>query len=129
MMKRIYTLGILCLLYGLNKFFLIPAMGSIAETMQWADIMHRVFSNYGADILAGAWILCFLNILLCLAGRKTVEKMRHAVLFLLACGIFWEYVTPLYLERTVSDPWDIVAYIFGGIILFLMEKTINRQKE
>ena len=41
-----------------------------------------------------------------------------ALAFLLLCGAFWEGVTPLYLPRSVGDPWDVAAVALGGTLLF-----------
>ena len=40
--------------------------------------------------------------------------------YLLGCGLFWEYVTPLYLPRSVSDPWDILAVWLGGTVMLVL---------
>ena len=124
-MKRLYVLLSLSGLYALNRFLLIPGLGRIAEQMQAAEALYRLFASYGADILAGAWILCFLNLLLVWSGRETIRRMMPAVLFVLGCGIFWEYITPLYLSRSVVDPWDIAAYLLGGCIYMVIERRFR----
>ena len=121
-MKRLYVLLSLSGLYALNRFLLIPKLERFAERMQDAEALHRFFASYGADILAGAWILCFLNLLLAWSGRRTTRRMMPTVLFVFGCGIFWEYITPLYLSRAVSDPLDIAAYLLGGCIYMVIEK-------
>ena len=124
-MKRLSVLLSLSGLYALNRFLLIPGLGRIAEQMQAAEALYRLFASYGADILAGAWILCFLNLLLVWSGRETIRRMMPAVLFVLGCGIFWEYITPLYLSRSVADPWDIAAYLLGGCIYMVIERRFR----
>ena len=89
-------------LYLLNRFLLVPLTG-------W-----RLPAWHGADFLAGGLMLCFLNGLLLLARRRPVERIFPASLFLLGCGLFWEIVTPLYLSRSVGDPWDVLAVWLGG---------------
>lgn len=121
-MKHLYVLLSLSGLYALNRFLLIPQLERFAEQIQIAEALHRFFAGYGADILAGAWILCFLNMLLAWSGRGTIRRMMPAFLFVFGCGIFWEYITPLYLSRAVSDPLDIAAYLLGGCIYMVIEK-------
>ena len=121
-MKRLSVLLSLSGLYALNRFLLIPQLERFAEQIQIAEALHRFFAGYGADILAGAWILCFLNMLLAWSGRGTIRRMMPAFLFVFGCGIFWEYITPLYLSRSVSDPLDIAAYLLGGCIYMVIEK-------
>lgn len=121
-MKHLSVLLSLSGLYALNRFLLIPQLERFAERMQTAEALYRFFVGYGADILAGAWILCFLNMLLAWSGRGTIRRMMPAFLFVFGCGIFWEYITPLYLSRAVSDPLDIAAYLLGGCIYTVIEK-------
>ena len=121
-MKRIYVLLGLSALYGANRFILLPGLAALAKSGQGTDVLYRLISSYGADVLAGAWILCFLNLILVWSGRKPVYSIAPAMLFVLGCGIFWEYVTPLYLSRSVGDPLDITAYLAGGCVYLSIEK-------
>lgn len=91
-------------LYALNRFFLVP---------NTHGLLHRLLSGHFADFLAGGMMLIILCTALRLSGHK-LPKALPALAFLLACGLFWEYITPLYLPRSVSDPWDIVAVLLGG---------------
>ena len=100
-------MGILLALYGLNRFCLVPLTGSLL--LAW----------HGADALAGAWMLCLLVLLLELSGRPPL-RLVPAWGYLLGCGLFWEYVTPLYLPRSVSDPWDILAVWLGGTVMLVL---------
>ena len=84
-------------LYLLNRFLLVPLTSC------------RLLAWHGADTLAGGGMLCLLNGLLCLTRRRPVERALPASLFLLACGLFWEVVTPLYLLRSVGDLRDVLA--------------------
>lgn len=109
-MKRYYPpIAANLVLYALNRFCLIPLSDGI---------VHRILSGYAADFLAGALMLCILNILLELTGRRPLSRYGLCTLFLIACGLFWEYITPLYLARSVSDPWDIFACWLGGSVLY-----------
>jgi len=120
-MKRIYVLlGLICL-YVINRFLLLPWLGS-------GEVLYRFLSGYGADVLAGAWILCFLNLLLVWSGRQPVRRMVPAVLFVLGCGLFWEYITPLYLAQSVSDPLDVAAYLAGGIFYMMFEGCMDARR-
>lgn len=121
-MKRIYVLLGLSALYGVNRFILLPGLAALVKSEQGTDVLYRLISSYGADVLAGAWILCFLNLVLVWSGRKPVHSIAPAMLFVLGCGIFWEYVTPLYLSRSVGDPVDIAAYLAGGCAYLIYEK-------
>lgn len=104
MKKYLLTAAGLMGLYTLNRFFLIPHTGGL---------LHRLLSGHFADFLAGGMMVVILLAALRLSGRKP-PKPLCALAFLLACGLFWEYITPLYLPRSVGDPWDILAAVLGG---------------
>lgn len=55
-------------------------------------------------------------------------KMCQITLMMFSCGIFWEYITPVFRSDTISDPLDIFAYILGGIFYWIIIK-IQRNKE
>ena len=103
-------------LYLLNRFLLVPLTG-------W-----RLLAWHGADFLAGGLMLCFLNGLLLLARRRPVERFLPVSLFLLGCGLFWEVLTPLYLPRSVGDPWDVLAVWLGGLALLARWRRLDRPR-
>ena len=104
MKKYLLTAAGLMGLYGLNRFLLSPHTGGL---------LHRLLSGYFADFLAGGMMVVILFAALRQSGRKP-PKVMSALALLLACGLFWECVTPLYLPRSVGDPWDILAVLLGG---------------
>ena len=115
LLRRYAASGVLIAgLYLLNRFLLVPLTG-------W-----RLLAWHGADFLAGGLMLCFLNGLLLLARRRPVERVFPASAFLLGCGLFWEVLTPLYLPRSVGDPWDVLAVWLGGLALLALWQWLDR---
>lgn len=104
MKKYLLTAAGLMGLYALDRFALIP---------HTHGPVHRVLSCWFADLLAGGMMSVILFAALRLSGRKP-PKVMSALALLLACGLFWECVTPLYLPRSVGDPWDVAAVLLGG---------------
>lgn len=115
MIRRRYLVSgaVIAGLYALNRFLLIPLTGS------------RLLAWHGADFLAGGLMLCLVNGLLEYSGRPPLRRFLPVTGFLLICGLFWEYVTPLYLARSVSDPRDVLAVWLGGLCML----AILRQKQ
>lgn len=115
-MKRyIPPMAVTAVLYAANRFLLIPLT---------SGPLHRLLAWHGADFLAGGLMVCILNSLLAAAHRPPLRKFLPGTAFLLACGLFWEYVTPLYLARSVSDPRDVLAVWLGGMVMLLLLKRI-----
>lgn len=108
---------VIAALYFLNRFVLIP---------HTAGTLHRLLAWHFADLLAGGLMLCVLGALLAAAGRPLRLRVLPVSAYLLGCGWFWEYVTPLYLFRSVSDPRDILAVWLGGMgmLLFLRRRGV-----
>ena len=116
MKKYGFAAGVLMSLYALNRFALLPHADGL---------LHRLLSGDFADFLAGGMMIVLLFAALHLAHRKP-PRPWYCLALALACGLFWEYITPLYLPRSVSDPWDILAVLLGGAgilpILYRLEE-------
>ncbi|MDS9470714.1 hypothetical protein [Sporosarcina pasteurii] len=71
---------------------------------------------YLNDVLAGILIVAIVNVLAVLSHQRRLLliSLIRILVFTLACGLFWEYVTPLYVTYSVWDPFDVLAYMFGG---------------
>jgi len=110
--RYLLPLAVIGVLYGANRFLLIPVS---------TGALHTAASCWLNDFLAGGAMVCVLNGALTLAHRPPVTRFWPLTAYLLACGLFWEVVTPLYLPRSVSDPLDVLSVWLGGL-LFLKEK-------
>lgn len=106
-MRRRYLgpMGAIALLYAFNRFLLAPLTSS------------RLLAWHGADFLAGTLMLCLLNGLLELMGQQPLRRTWVISAFSLGCGLFWEVITPLYLPRSVGDPWDILSVWLGAMAM------------
>ena len=116
-MRRRYLvpMGAIGTLYAINRFLLSPLTGSL------------LLSWHGGDFLAGALMLCFLNGLLELTGRKPMRGLFPVSAFALGCGLFWEVVTPLYLPRSVGDPRDVLAVWLGAMAMLGSRRFAERR--
>ncbi len=77
---------------------------------------HVFFHWYFNDIFGGILIVAIVNLII-FFGKQYYLYMNHLMtmlIFTFIIGLFWEYLTPLYIPTSVTDPWDIVAYMFGG---------------
>lgn len=84
--------------------------------------VHVVFIQwYLNDVLAGIGIIAYLHYILSFAvKRKVTLRLPAVLLFELFCGLVWEYAAPDYKTTAVADPWDIAAYLAGGMIYWLL---------
>lgn len=106
-------LGIAVLvLYTFNKLYLKTQTENI------------LIQNHLNDVLAGILLLCYINALSIISNQPKliVTRLRTIALLTLASGLFWEYITPLYLSKSVSDPLDVIAYMVGGVLYWILTK-------
>lgn len=102
--------------YLLNRLWLSRTVGGQAG---W------FLSCYANDIFAGAAIVAWTDLLLRLGKLPPVRSWRHTVPLLLACGIVWEVLAPLWKAGAVFDPWDFLAYQAGGLLWLAGRRSIN----
>ena len=106
--------------YLLNRFWLSRTVPG------WPGLFLRCWAN---DILAGAAILCWLNLLLGWGRLGRVRSRMAAAGFLLACGLVWECAAPLWKPGAVFDFLDLLAYQAGGALVLLADRLLDRRKK
>lgn len=103
--KNILLVGIL---YTINRFILKIVV--IKE-------FNIFFNHYFNDLIVPTVLLSFIDLLLFnKTNRTTLFCIKISTMFL--ASIFWEFVTPLYLNRSVSDIYDLFMYFLGTVIYF-----------
>ncbi|MCZ2257801.1 hypothetical protein [Sporosarcina sp. G11-34] len=111
--------GAVLLLYIVNRLYLKNVLG-------WSFIQ-----NHFNDVLAGMLIVAVVNVLAMLGDQRKLLLIRfmRILLFTFVCGLFWEYVTPLYVSYSVSDRFDVLAYMTGGLLYWGIIRIIMRQRK
>lgn len=83
------------------------------------------FVCYFNDILAGVLMLSFTNYLLVCSKHSLISSFLHIIIFILICSVFWEFAHTFLPTGGIFDPYDFVAYSFGGIFYFILLKLHN----
>ena len=84
---------------------------------------------YFNDIVGSVAFMSLANIFLLFLGFRGITKPLHIEALLLGAGLFWEYGAPLIRSDTVSDPVDILAYLLGGAIYWLVTVKHKSSRE
>ena len=68
------------------------------------------------DLLVMGVMLPYSNALIryCRAPEWQLLGWRRVLPFTLVGGLFWEYIAPLYVPWSITDPWDIAAFLTGA---------------
>ena len=83
------------------------------------------FVSYFNDVCCGVWFVSYSNIWLGRIGRR-ITKLKWIFPYIMACGCGWEYLGPIINSAQVSDMLDIVAYLIGALVYWLLEQCRRR---
>ena len=102
----------------------------IKEWMLWPRWIKLVLTCYFNDILAGVLIISYTNFILSFynGGSKEIRSIKYIELLVLVCGLFWEYISPIFRTDQVTDPIDILAYLAGGIIYYVIRTKLDNRE-
>ena len=76
---------------------------------------------YFNDIIGSITFVSYVN-LICGLQEYRIAKLWQIELLLLGSGVFWEYITPLFRKNTTTDFWDLLAYLSGGLLYWIILK-------
>lgn len=108
-------IAVVGLLYMINNIFIKTNIdGNIGIFLK----------GYFNDLLAPFFILSYSNFLLSFTN-KNLYKFSHIVLFCFFCGIVWEFFAPLIKPESVTDILDMICYLIGGILYWVLLKIFK----
>ncbi len=105
-------------LYLLNNI----VIKSLTENIHY---LHYYMKNYFNDTLVGIFGPAIVNLTLILLFNKDKLKKHQILLYLFLFGLFWEYGISYFIRSAIADPYDILAYVFGGIIYIVITGVID----
>lgn len=86
-----------------------------------------LFQCHFNDFLGGMAFIAYANLLISLVRPEVrFKKLTSMLVFIFLCGLFWEYVAPLFISKSVSDPLDLIAYIAGALAYWLVFKVMSK---
>ena len=90
--------------------------------------LYLFMNCYFNDLIGGITFIAYCNFV----GkffRREISRLPHILALLFFCGLFWEYITPLFRRNIVADVFDILAYMVGGIIYWGISRLYKRKRE
>lgn len=79
------------------------------------------------DFLGGAAFLAYTNLLFDLVRPDMrIRRLATSLVYLFFCGLFWEYAAPLFIKASTADPLDLVAYLAGAFVYWLVGRPLRR---
>lgn len=83
--------------------------------------------NHFNDFLGGILFCCYVNALLFYNKKKLITNFFLLFSFMLIVSIIWEYIFPLFLKYSTSDMLDIIAYMCGTFLYYLLLNKYNKK--
>ena len=123
MKQQIKTDG--CILFLLTIFYTVNRIYLKGKTN--TPCLDYILKCHFNDFLAGIAIISYINIALLFSCNKEVriDTYRLSIVITICCGLIWEYVLPSIFQHGVSDIYDVVAYISGGIVYVFLKKLTD----
>ncbi len=90
--------------------------------------LEYFFLCYFNDVLAGGFFLAFMDVWLGLWGFLPLRPLWKQGALLLCAGVVWELGPLLWKPWGVPDPWDVPAYLAGGIGYVLLGQIGGQKK-
>ena len=109
---NLIIIGITVVMYVANQ---------VIKTKIPVEAIRWFMSCYFNDTIGGMTFMAYCNIVFGFYNRKMI-KLWQILTLMFCAGLFWEYVTPIFRKNTVSDIWDVVAYMIGGFIYWLITR-------
>jgi len=84
---------------------------------------HFIFAYYLNDILFPFVYLPLLNCLHTLLFKNVCKlSFKETIIWVFIFSVWFEFITPLYQPKVTADFFDTIAYLCGGIIIYLIDR-------
>lgn len=107
------------LLYLLNRFILLNINNFT---------VHYFFSSYFDDLLAPLLLFSYINLLLSIYNKK-LYSLKYLIISILLVSFVWEYLIVFIKHTSVSDPIDVIFYVLGTIIYWIIHNKWNQKNK
>jgi hypothetical protein len=110
--KNVVLMSVVLLLYVVNNH------GIKAHT---DGTLGYFFTCYFNDFICPILVLSYANIVLSLQNYQLIT-LKWIICAGFCAGIFWEYITPLYHPSSTSDIYDVLCYLLGACVYWIIQR-------
>jgi len=101
--KNFFALVIIALAFGLNQLILKPLFPE-------STFLH----SWGNDFLVMPAIFSFSAVTRSAIKANLAFSKLYFLSLTLFCSFAFEYIRPIFIKNSVTDKYDIIAYIIGA---------------
>lgn len=84
--------------------------------------VNYFFLSYFNDLLAPILLFSYINLILSLI-KQQIYSLKYLIIIILLCSLVWEYLAIFLKPTSISDPIDILFYILGTLIYWIIYKN------
>lgn len=84
--------------------------------------LHYFFTCYFNDLMAPLLLFSYINLLLSFID-KNIRSLKHLIIIIIPCSFVWEYLIVFFKPTSVSDPIDLLFYVFGTLSYWIIYKN------
>ena len=118
MKRNIYIILVSLIVYIINRIF---------KAHIDIPVIEYLCKCHLNDYIGGIVFPAYVNILLYSAKYKPVKNYISVAMMMFLCGIVWEYIFPYLFSYSVSDIFDVLAYVLGGITYCIIWSVIEKK--
>lgn len=109
-----FSIFIICVLLHVLNVFILSNISNYE--------LNYFFSCYFDDLLAPLLLFSYINILLSIYNKK-MYSLKYLIIFILLVSLVWEYLIIFIKPTSVTDPLDVLFYVLGTLIYWMIHKN------
>lgn len=104
--------------------FLLYALNQQIKYQVETPVLGYLLRCHFNDYLGGIAFAAYLNLVISFSKwpERRLKKPLHFVAAGILCGLFWEWITPMFLPNSTGDWLDVVAYVLGMLTYFILSR-------
>lgn len=110
---------IICILLYLMKMLIFQNVNN--------STLHYFFTCYFDDLLAPLLLFSYTNLLISFIDKK-IYSFRYLIILILIFSCICEYLVPFIKPTSVSDPIDMMFYVLGTLIYWIIHQNWMHNK-
>ena len=93
-----------------------------------AGMVNEFFICYFNDLICPLFFISYSNLLLLTVGRE-IKRLKWILIFGFVSALIWEFLAPVLKDGSVTDLIDIVCYMTGTVIYWLILRLFISRKD
>lgn len=109
-------------------FFLIYLFNRFCQPYSNIKFIDYILRCHFNDFIGGIVFCIYTNMILIFSKRKKpIFNLFILLSYMSIVALIWEFIFPIILSYSTSDPLDVLAYLLGTITYYLLTKKYYKK--